>query len=173
MKAFFFTHKKIRIARGCMDLLGEDIESVKNFLYNQAFNNIKAIPISDIYVGSTCPIGKVEQIVVAGSSYFEEGDQFPYDVEIIVTYHIKRIITIPFSEKELRKTNYIAAGDKLQKLGFTEIYERPIRDLVTGWITKDGSVEKVTIGDVYPFKKNSSFYYDTRIVIEYHTFQKK
>lgn len=44
---------------------------------------------------------------------------------------------------------------------------------MTGWVKKDGTVEKVTIGGLNPFKKNSIFPYDVEIVIEYHTFKKK
>jgi DNA-directed RNA polymerase subunit RPC12/RpoP len=173
IKAFFFKRKKINMPYDSCDLLGKDIDTVETLLYNQAFSNIKKIPIKDIYVDSSYRVGQVEQIVINGSSYFCEGDQIPYDAEIILTYHVKREIVLPFSEKSLRRMNYITAGDKLQDLGFTEIYERPIRDLVTGWLIKDGSVEKVTIDSVYPFKKNSVFTYDAKIVIEYHTYKKK
>lgn len=115
----------------------------------------------------------MEQVVIGGSSYFRKGDLLPYDAEIVITYHEKKVITIPFSERSLHKMNYIEAEDRLQELGFTEIYEKPIRDLVTGWVKKDGAVEKITIGEDYPFKKNSVFPYDVEITIEYHTFKKK
>lgn len=59
----------------------------------------------------------------------------------------------------------------LEKYTLTNLVS--LRDLVTGWVKKDGTVEKVTIGEIYPFKKNSVFEYDTKIVIEYHTFKKK
>ena len=173
IKAFFFKRKKIQLGYDYSDLLGKNIDTVETLLYNQAFNNVKKIPIKDVYVDSPYFVGQVEQVVIQGSSYFQEGDLIPYDAEIIITYHIKREISIPFSYKVLRKMNYIAAGDEFQKLGFTEIYEHPIRDLVTGWVKKDGSVEKITIGDICPFKKNSVFTYDTKITIEYHTFKKK
>lgn len=171
--AFLFKRKKIHINYSYMDLLGKHIDDVETMLVNQAFNNIKKVPIKDVYVDSPYSVGQVEQVVIQGSSYFNKGDSISYDAEIVITYHVKREITIPFTERSLRKLNYVDVGDKLQELGFTEIYERPIRDLVTGWITKDGSVEKVTIGNVYPFKKNSVFAYDTKITIEYHKFKKK
>ena len=173
LKAFFFKRKKISMKYRYDELLGKNVEEVETKLHNLAFNKIKTIPIKDIYIGSSYNVGQVEQIVISGSSYFIEGDMIPYDAEIIITYHVKREITLPFPERDLRKLNYVEAGDRLQKLGFTEIYERPIRDLVTGWIKRDGSVEKVTIGNVYPFRKNSVFDYDTEILIEYHTFKKK
>ena len=173
VKAFLFKGKKIEIRYGSEELVGKNIEFVSRVLTEGAFTNIKSVLVKDIYTGSPYEVGQVEQVVIDGSGYFQEGDQIPYDADIVITYHEKREITIPFSERSLRKMNYVEAGDKLQELGFTEIYEHPIRDLVTGWVKKDGAVEKVTIGDVYPFKKNSVFTYDTKIVIEYHTFKKK
>lgn len=173
VKAFFFKRKKIEIGYDCTDLLRKHYNVVVTALHNKGFNNIKAIPVKDIYKGSCYQVGEVEQVVINGTSYFNDQDQVPYDSEIIITYHEKKEIVIPFAERSLRNMNYIAAGDRLQELGFTEIYEKPIRDLVTGWVKKDGAVEKVTIGSVYPFKKNSVFPYDVEITIEYHTFKKK
>lgn len=173
IKAFFFSHKKIPLKYNCFDLLGKNIDVVETLLYNQAFNNIKKILVKDIYVDSPYFIGQVEQVVIQGSSYFQEGDLIPYDAEIIITYHVKREISIPLSYNVLRKMNYVDASNVLRKLGFIKIYQQPIRDLVIGWIKKSGSVEKITIGDVCPFKKDSVFTYDAKIVIEYHTFYQK
>ena len=173
VKAFIFKRKKLEVEYDYTELLRKNFDVVVTALHNKGFNNIKAIPVKDIYKGSCYQVGEVEQVVINGSSYFNEQDQVPYDSEIIITYHEKKEIVIPFAERSLRNMNYIAAGDRLQELGFTEIYEKPIRDLVTGWVKKDGAVEKVTIGSVYPFKKNSVFPYDVEITIEYHTFKKK
>ena len=172
-KAFFFKGKKIAVPYDYEDLIGRNATYVVAAFSESAFSDIKTVPVKDIYKGSIYTAGQVEQIIIGGSSYFRKGDLLPYDAEIIITYHEKKEITLPFTERSLHSMNYIEAGDCLQKLGFTEIYEKPIRDLVTGWIKKDGAVEKVTIGSVYPFKKNSVFSYDVEITIEYHTFKKK
>ena len=61
-------------------------------------------------------------------------------------------------------------------MGFSNIRERKIKDLILGWITKNGSVEKVLIecdGKEVPIKRNHLYDYDAEIVIEYHTFSKK
>lgn len=172
-KAFLFKGKKIAVPGDYEDLIGRNASYVANTFIESAFSDVKTIPVKDIYKGSAYKVGQVEQIVIGGSSYFRKGDLIPYDAEIIITYHEKKEITIPFSERSLRKMNYVEAGDRLQELGFTEIYEKPIRDLVTGWVKKDGTVEKVTVGGSSPFKKNGIFPYDVEIVIEYHTFKKK
>lgn len=172
-KALLFKGKRIEIPYDYEDLIGRSKSFVADTFTKGAFTNIKVVPVKDIYTGSQYTVGQVEQIEIDGSTSFSAGDLIPYDAEIVITYHDKREIVIPFSERFCRKLGYITIGDKLQELGFTEVYERPISDLVTGWIKKDGAVEKVTIGDGNPFKKNSAFPYDTKIVIEYHTFKKK
>lgn len=173
VKAFFSTGKKIEIRYGHEELIGGNIDFVIKMLTENAFTNIRTVPIKDIYTDSPYKTGQVEEVVINGTGYFKEGDQIPYDVDIMITYHEKREMIIPFSEKNLRKMNCVNVCETFRQLGFTEIYEKPIYDLVTGWVKKDGAVEKVTIGEEYPFKKNSMFAYDTKIVVEYHTFKNK
>ena len=74
-----------------------------------------------------------------------------------------------------RKKNYVDVGDQLQGIGFSNVYERKIEDLITGWITKDGSVEQVLVnidGEELPISKNRFYEFDTKIVITYHTYKK-
>ena len=96
---------------------------------------------------------------------------FPENAEVYITYHEKQTIRMPFSHSELRRGNNISVGGRLQEQGFTQIYERKIEDLVTGWITKDGSVESVLLdGDENrPIEKNAVYEYDQKFVICYHT----
>lgn len=170
LKAFFFNKKNIYIGYDSDVLLGKDVEFVLTSIHNRAFNNIKVLPVKDIYIDSIKSEGEIEQIIVAGSAFFESKDSFPYDVEIIITYHEKREITVPFAANSLRKQNYLAVKDRLLHLGFTEIYEQPIRDLKIGWLIKDGAVEKVSISGNETFKKNTIYKYDAEIIINYHTF---
>lgn len=54
--------------------------------------------------------------------YESQGDSIPYDAEIVITYHAKRGSTIPFTERSLRKLNYVDVEDKLQELGLWSIF---------------------------------------------------
>lgn len=173
VKAFLFNGRKIAISYDYTYLLKKDVSFVVSALTQNAFSDIKTIPINDIYTDTNYSVGEVEQVIINGSGFFQAGDEIPYDTEIIITYHVKRRITIPFSERDLRKLHYIDAGGRLEDLGFTEIYTRPIKDLATGWLKKDGSIEKITIGGMESFRKNSVFVYDAKILIEYHTFKNK
>jgi hypothetical protein len=61
-------------------------------------------------------------------------------------------------------------GNQLRELGFLNIYMRAIDDLLTGWIVKEDSIEKVLIGEnEEPMKVNSGYSYDEQIVMCYHT----
>lgn len=140
--------------------------------YN-GFKNIKAIPIKDIGEDSEKFVFEVEQIVINGVSFFEIGDHFMETSEIIITYHEKKEIHFFFPMKFFKKKSYITVGDHLQNMGFSSIYERKITDLITGWIVKDSSVEKILVnieGQELPIEKDQSYAFDTKIIIAYHTF---
>lgn len=156
------------------ELLGEHIYPVISLLKRFGFKNIKSIPIEDVNDKNSFYIFEVAQVIIAGTGYFEAGNIFEASSEVIITYHEKQKIKMPFSENDMKRKHYINVGDRLQELGFSEIYERKIEDIVTGWMTKDGTVERVLInGDEdMPIKKGKSYEYDEKIVIFYHTFKK-
>lgn len=171
IKAFLISGKKIPIGYDYNDLLRRNISEVYAALHNKAFNNIKTITSKDIYGSSPYKVGEVEQIIIGGELYFESTNKFKYDTEIVITYHEKREIKVPFSAISLHKLNYDEVTLRLQNLGFTEVKIYPIKDLVTGWLIKDGSIERVSIAGNYNFKENSIHPYDSKIVIEFHTFK--
>lgn len=173
IKAFFLSKGKITIDYDYHELLQRNVAEVHTILYNKAFSNIKIISVKDIYIDSPYKEGAIEQILVDGNSFFEAFNKFQYNTEIIITYHEKKEITIPFSANSMYKLNYVEVSHRLKSLGFTEIYECPIQDLKIGWLIKDGSVEKVSMAGDNSFKKDSVYQYDTKIVIEYHTFKSK
>lgn len=61
----------------------------------------------------------------------------------------------------------------LEEAGFVNITTEADRDLITGWITKEGSVEEISIGGDTKFSQNASFRPDVEIVITYHAFKEK
>lgn len=172
VKAFLFNKRKIAISHSYLDLVGKNISYVLSLLIENGFTNINSVSINDIYIDTNYSVGEVEQVLIDGSASFQSGDEIPYNTKITITYHEKKRIGIPFSSKSLKKKNHIYVCNTIKNLGFTEIVENPIKDLITGWITKAGSVEKVYIQNEEDFKKNDIFDYDEKITIEYHTFKK-
>ncbi len=174
-KEWFRIHNKtITCNVDWQELPGNHLYPVLSLLKADGFRNVKAIAIYDVDdSNSRNYIYRVEQVLINGNSFFQSGDEFPQKSDVVITYHAKKMVTIPVAPSYYKGKNYIAVGDDLQEMGFSEIYERPIRDLTTGWIIKDGAVEKVIVDENESFSKNSTYEYDVKIVIEYHTFKNK
>lgn len=79
-------------------------------------------------------------------------------------------VKAPTSSEMCKGEDYESIVAKFKNAGFENIKTEKITDLITGWVTKDGSVEKVLInGD--PDYSTSTWYLPTdEVVIRYHTF---
>lgn len=78
------------------------------------------------------------------------------------------IYTIGSSDDYYRK-NYQDVVAEFQACGFANVSVLPIKDLINGWIIKDGSVETISINGKENFKKKAKFKPDATVVIKYHT----
>ena len=82
-------------------------------------------------------------------------------------------VQVPFSSKDLKGENYEQVIIDLENAGFIEITTKENKDLVTGFITKDGSVEKVSINGDSDFEEGDIFPEEAAVVVTYHTFGDK
>jgi hypothetical protein len=57
--------------------------------------------------------------------------------------------------------------------GFTNIETEKLEDLITGWITKDGEVESVSVDFDEDYEENGWYPNDVKVIITYHTFAEK
>lgn len=63
--------------------------------------------------------------------------------------------------------------EELSAYGFNNIALFPKKDLIKGWLIKDGEVENIMINGKEKFKKNQRFESNVRVVITYHTLKNK
>lgn len=82
-------------------------------------------------------------------------------------------IKMPSSSKDYKGANYQQVVDGLQEAGFINIKTEKMQDLITGWLTKDGEVEKVEINGDTTFSTDSKYPKDAKIIVTYHTFKEK
>jgi hypothetical protein len=80
-------------------------------------------------------------------------------------------IAVGISSDEVVGKNYEEVVLTLKQAGFTNVETMAINDLVTGWLTKNGEVEKVEIDRYTTFRADSKYDASTRIVVHYHTFK--
>ena len=83
----------------------------------------------------------------------------------------KPVLINVFTVNDYIDKNYLEAHNHLVGLGFSNITLVPKKDLINGWLTKDGTVEEIVIGGISEFKRKTKFSPDTPIKITYHTFK--
>jgi hypothetical protein len=79
-------------------------------------------------------------------------------------------IRMPRSAEQFKGENYRDVITLLETAGFRNIETVILNDLVTGWLTKDGEVERVSVNGETSFYSGSRFPVDAKIVVTYHTF---
>lgn len=166
--ALFRNNKKVPVEYGSLSFKGMSLKKVSTILYNSGFRHITSIEIDDVYVDSPYSLFEVERVVINGIDSFKVLDEFSYNSEVIIYYHNKKRIAIPYSSRTLKGKNYLDIHSELTTLGFTEIQDYPIADLKLGWLKKAGSIERVTINGEELFKKNAEYEYDVKICVYYH-----
>lgn len=82
-------------------------------------------------------------------------------------------ISVPLDAKKYKGENYEVVVQQLEDAGFENVESKAIKDLVTGWITKDGEVESVSIAGDTEFEESEIFSKDSEVVVTYHTFKDK
>lgn len=81
-------------------------------------------------------------------------------------------IEMPFGSEDYKNSNYKQTVKELEKSGYENVKTKAIDDLITGWLTKDGEVEKVTVDGKESFDEKDRFDPDVKIIVSYHTFKK-
>ena len=81
-------------------------------------------------------------------------------------------IIIPLDAKKYKGENYKQVVQELTDAGFEDVDAELIYDIVTGWLTEDGEVEKVSIGGDTEFEEGEYASEDAHVVVTYHTYKK-
>ena len=81
------------------------------------------------------------------------------------------MIRIPFSAQDYYRKNYEQVFDEMEAYGFKDIVLLEQKDLRMGLLTRQGSVESISIDGKADFKKNQRFKETARVIITYHAFE--
>lgn len=101
-------------------------------------------------------------IICFGTLFFMAESEKPNENEV----------AMPVSSSSYEGDNYKQVIQELENVGFSNIQTSEKPDLVTGWITKDGDVDRVSINGDYDFDEGDIFPKDATVVVTYHTFEK-
>ena len=111
-------------------------------------------------------VGKTAVITTGG--ILNEVDQHRQNVNAT---NVKPVLINVYTVNNYVGGDYLKASTYLAGLGFTNVTLVPKKDLINGWITKDGTVEQIVIGGITEFKRKTKFPPNTPVMITYHTFK--
>ncbi len=136
------------------------------------FNNIHNDVLSDLKIDEVKKEGLVTSVCIDGKNDFTSTSRYPYDARVDITYHVVKKITVPMSAKVAKKLVYTELVEQFKNAGFVNIILEAEPDLITGWITKNGSIESISVNGETSFDGYASYRPDVPVVIIYHTFSK-
>ena len=79
----------------------------------------------------------------------------------------------PISSGSVAGKNYEDVVKQFESAGFKDVTTREVPDLITGWLTKDGDVDTVSINGDTEYSSSQWYPQDASVVVAYHTFAKK
>ena len=125
-------------------------------------------------------IGQVMSISVGGKDDFPRGGWYPADVAILIYYyepatpeeiaaaHPGQVATPDSSLKYLGR-QYQTVQQEFADAGFTNIIAEPQRAGKLGWLVKEGTITRITVGGRTSFERSEWFQPDAPVRITYFT----
>lgn len=102
---------------------------------------------------------------------YTSGDCYVQQNAPIMVGYYKLKIQVGEAASAFSKTQYTDLAADLKEMGFTDITLLRADDLISGWLTKEGTIKSITIGGNSQFTEKDSFYADEPVVIVVHTFK--
>ncbi len=180
-----YTEGEIKISYTCSDFRGKKYQIVERQLKDLGFQNIELFPITDLVIGFFTENGEIEKVTINGHEDYSKDSTFAADCKIVIYYHTfpssgsnstketdysEGNIKISSTSNTFKGNNYQTVQKQLTDLGFQNIEFSQITDLIIGFLTSDGEVEKVTINGHEDYSANSTFAPNAKIIVYYHTF---
>lgn len=79
-------------------------------------------------------------------------------------------INPPDSASSFEGEDYQDVVTRFKKAGFTNVQTKAQEDLITGWLTKEDEVDKVSIDGETDFMSSDRYDSDAKVVVTYHAF---
>lgn len=150
----------------------QDYETIQKKLKAKGFSNIT---VKEKITDNKATNHQVASVTINGAS-FKSGDCYVQKGASIVIEYYALKISVGESAKSLTSNTegkYSSVVTSLQNIGFSNIQVLRNNSLVNGWITKEGSIESISIDGNDAFSETDAFYYDAPVVIVVNTFKNK
>jgi len=71
----------------------------------------------------------------------------------------------PSGSSIMKGSDYQSVADSFEEKGFTNVKLEKIEDLITGFLTKDGEVEQVSVGGDVDYSPDKWIAADTEVIV--------
>lgn len=171
--------RELPMPKGAKAYVGQERTTVELQLRGIGFDDISCVRITE-KTGKAKP-GQVLGVTIAGQADFKERDWFAADAEIAIIYYdpltaeeIKAAhageVTVPDAAKRYLGRGYQQVMQELSDAGFTNLVTEAQKDLKHGWLNRNDSIARITIGGQSQFEKGDWFKPDAIVRLTYHTF---
>ena len=164
--------QKIPLGVSSQQVNGIDYHEAARLFKESGFTNVVTEAVDDLELNSREPQDIVISVTIKGNTAFSETDIYPENVLITIAYHNlsdeAAKINVGTSSEDMVEKHYGSIQDDLKGAGFENIELEPIYDLTIGLLTKNGSVDHVSIAGKTTFGSSDRFRYDDPVVISYH-----
>lgn len=164
--------KLIPVGADSDDLVGEHYEDVLHELQTAGFTNIDLLEKDILRIDEVELENLVTRVQIGVDTSFEDTNKYPYDTYVVITYRTVEEYYPPMTSKEARGQHYEDVYDAFEDAGFVNVQYEIKYDIITGWITSDGEVDKITIDGEKDFDTSEDYRPDVKIIITYHTYAK-
>lgn len=169
IKALLLRKRWIHIGLSSECFKGKNVDVIAKALKKKGFININTKPLFDLYIESKETVGSIENIYINQVPGFKEDEEVHFDAEIMIEYHMKRKMILPYSSKVASQKTIDIVQKDLQQLGFTNIYTREINDLPKGRYFKNNYVQNIFVNGDSNYDVTEAFSYDIALLITYYS----
>jgi len=85
----YVASNEVAITEAMENYCEKNFNSIVMLFRGAGFTNVTAIPMNDLTMFNLRKNGQVESVTINGSEEFEEGDIFPKNSNVLITYHSK------------------------------------------------------------------------------------
>lgn len=163
---------RIPVGYSSTDMIGLNYEEVVSGLSDTGFTNISTNEIADLSIDDIGNENLVTNVQIGSDESFDSDSKYPSNFPVKVTYRTLVKLYVPITSKEAKGENYQEVMSNIEDAGFANISLEIQYDIITGWLTKDGEVESVTVNGDKKYSSGVKYRADAEIVITYHTLRK-
>ncbi|MCQ2509685.1 MAG: hypothetical protein MJ116_04410 [Lachnospiraceae bacterium] len=168
-KALKRNNKLIAVEYDQSDFVGDYPDIVEEKLMDVGFSEISFYPIKDVLANNIDMLDVVENVVVNSILHFQSKDLFPYDCPIVINYHEKARLEIPFSASELKKMTIEEVEKALTDVGFSNITKTAVQLSGLNFLKKPGRIESFKVHGFGLTLEHQTAEFDEPIEITYYT----